>query len=103
MILDEARILKYTHINHKLSNLNIKYYNFYSSFDTTEFCSGKLHVDAESDTLNITRATPCPKMPPSEVVNAYQVSQYVVQPLSLDLSLVTTLRITERERRTART
>jgi hypothetical protein len=53
MILDEARILKYTHINHKLSNLNIKYYNFYLSLDTTEFCSGKLHVDAEAIHLMI--------------------------------------------------
>jgi hypothetical protein len=27
--------------------MNIKYYNFCSSFDTIEFCSGKFHVDAE--------------------------------------------------------
>jgi hypothetical protein len=47
-ILDEARIHKYTHVNHKLNNLNIKYYNFGSSFDTTEFYSRKLHVDAEA-------------------------------------------------------
>jgi hypothetical protein len=40
-----------------------------------------------SDTLDDTRATPYSKMPPSEVVNAYKVSQYVIQPLSLDLSL----------------
>jgi hypothetical protein len=40
-----------------------------------------------SDTLDDIRATPCPKMPPSEVVNAYEVSQYVVQPSSLDFSL----------------
>jgi hypothetical protein len=52
----------------------------------------------ESDTLDDTRATPYPKMPPSEVVNAYGVSQNVVQPLSLDLSLVTTFGITEREK-----
>jgi hypothetical protein len=39
-------------------------------------------------------------MPPSEAVNAYEVSQYVVQPSSLDLSLVAALDITERERRT---
>jgi hypothetical protein len=29
-----------------------------------------------SDTLDDTRATSCPKMPPLEVVNAYGVSQY---------------------------
>jgi hypothetical protein len=29
-----------------------------------------------SDILNNTRATPYPKVPPSEVVNAYGVSQY---------------------------
>jgi hypothetical protein len=39
-------------------------------------------------------------MLPSEVVNAYGVSQHVVQPSSLDLSLVTTIGITGRERRT---
>jgi hypothetical protein len=38
-----------------------------SSFDTTEFCS---------ETLDDTRATPCPKMPPLEAVNAYRVSQH---------------------------
>jgi hypothetical protein len=38
-ILDEARIHKYTHTNHKLSALNIKYYKFGSNF-ATEFCSG---------------------------------------------------------------
>jgi hypothetical protein len=32
-----------------------------------------------SNTLNDTRVTPCPKMPPSEVVNAYRISQYEVQ------------------------
>jgi hypothetical protein len=48
MILDEARIHKYTYINHKLSALNIKLYHFGSSFDTTEFYSRKLYVDAEA-------------------------------------------------------
>jgi hypothetical protein len=36
MILNKARIHKYTHTNHELSALNIKYYNFGSCFDTTE-------------------------------------------------------------------
>jgi hypothetical protein len=40
-------------------------------------------------------------MSPSEVVNDYGISRYGVQPLSLDLLLVTILGITERERRTA--
>jgi hypothetical protein len=48
MILDEIRIHKYTHTNYKLSVLNIKYYNFCSSFNTIEFYSGKLYVDAEA-------------------------------------------------------
>jgi hypothetical protein len=39
-------------------------------------------------------------MSPSAVVNAYGVSQYMVQPSSLDLSLATTLGITRREGRT---
>jgi hypothetical protein len=47
MILNQARIHKYTHTNHQLSALNIKYYNFDSSFNITEFYSKKLHVDAE--------------------------------------------------------
>jgi hypothetical protein len=87
MILDEVRIHKYTHINHELSALNIKFYNFGSSFDTTEFCSRKVTRRCRSNTLDDTRATLCPKMPLSEVANAYRVSQYVIQPLSLDLSL----------------
>jgi hypothetical protein len=87
IILDEARIHKYTHINHKLSDLNIKSYNLGSSFKTSEFYSGKVTHRCESDTLDDTRATPYPKMPPSEVVNAYGVSQYVVQSSSLDLLL----------------
>jgi hypothetical protein len=28
--------------------MNIKYYNFGSSFDTTEFCSRNINVDAEA-------------------------------------------------------
>jgi hypothetical protein len=56
-----------------------------------------------SDTLDDIRATPYPKMSPSEVVNAYGVSRYVVQLSSLDLSLVTAHGITERERRTTST
>jgi hypothetical protein len=78
MILDEARIHKYTHINHKLNALNIKYYNFDSSFNITEFCSRKATRRCKSDTLNDTRVTTCPKMPHSEAINAYGVSQYVV-------------------------
>jgi hypothetical protein len=40
-------------------------------------------------------------MPLSEAINAYEVSQDWIQPLSLDLSLITALDITERERRTS--
>jgi hypothetical protein len=76
MVLHEARIHKYTHTNYKLSPLNIKYYNFGSSFDTIEFCSGRITCTCRSDTLDDTMATPCPKMPTSEAVNAYRVSQY---------------------------
>jgi hypothetical protein len=39
-------------------------------------------------------------MPPSKAVDTYEVSHYRVQPSSLDLPLVTSLGITERERRT---
>jgi hypothetical protein len=87
-------------MNHKLSVLNIKYYNFGSSFDTIKFYSEKVTRRRGSDTLDDTRATPCPKMPPSEAVNACKVSRNVVQPSSLDLPLVAALRITERERTT---
>jgi hypothetical protein len=48
MILDEAKIHKYTHIKYKLSALNIKYYNFDLSFDTTEFYSRIVNIDAEA-------------------------------------------------------
>jgi hypothetical protein len=48
MIFDEAGIHKYTHTNHELNALNIKYYNFGSSFDTTKFCSRNVQVDAEA-------------------------------------------------------
>jgi hypothetical protein len=81
MILDEARIHKYTYTNHELSFLNIKYYNFGSNFNTIEFCSG-ITRRCRSDTLDDTRAPPCPKILPSEMVNAYSVSQYRVQPSS---------------------
>jgi hypothetical protein len=74
--LDEARIHKYTHRNHKLNALNIEYYNFDSSFYTTEFCSGTDTHRCGSDTLNGTHVTPCPKMPPSTAVNAYGGSQH---------------------------
>jgi hypothetical protein len=47
MIFDEARIHKYTHTNNELNALNIKYYNFGSTFDTIEFCNGNVHIDAE--------------------------------------------------------
>jgi hypothetical protein len=69
-ILDEARIHKYTHINHKLNTLNIKYYKFSSSFDTQSFAAEITHR-CRSDTLDDTIAAHCPKMPPSEMVNAY--------------------------------
>jgi hypothetical protein len=98
-ILDEARIHKYTYTNYQLSALNIKYYNFGSSFDTTEFYNENIHVDAEEKTLDDTRATHCPKMSLSEAVNTYGVFQYVVQALSLDLSLEPPL-TSPRERRT---
>jgi hypothetical protein len=60
-------------------------------------------VECESDTLDDTRATPYPNMSPSKAVNGYGVSQYGVQPLSVDLSLVTALGITGREMRTTYT
>jgi hypothetical protein len=90
---------KYKHINHKLNILNIKYYNFDSNFDTTSF-TAKITRKCEIDTLDDIRTTPCPKMSSSKAVNTYGVSQYVVQPSSLDLSLVPVLDIIERERRT---
>jgi hypothetical protein len=71
IIFAEARIYKYIHINHKLNIVNIKYYNFYSIFDTTEFCRGKSICGCESKSLDNTRTTPCPTVPPSEAVNAY--------------------------------
>jgi hypothetical protein len=40
-VCNNCKIHKYTHANHKLNALNIKYYNFGSSFDTTEFCPNK--------------------------------------------------------------
>jgi hypothetical protein len=42
-------------------------------------------------------------MPPSEAINTYGVSQYVVQLSNLDLSLLIVLGITERERITTYT
>jgi hypothetical protein len=51
-----------------------------------------------SDTLDDTRATPCPKMSPSEAVKVYRGSPSTVQPSSLDLSMVATLGIIKRER-----
>jgi hypothetical protein len=47
-ILDKARIHKYTYTNHVLSALNIKYYNFSSNLDTSEFLSGNIHLDAKA-------------------------------------------------------
>jgi hypothetical protein len=55
-----------------------------------------------SDILDDTRETPYPKMSPLEAVNTYGLSKWV-QPSSLDLSLVTALGITRRERRTTYT
>jgi hypothetical protein len=40
--------IKSIHTNHKLNALSIKYYNFCSSFDITEFLQRKLHVDTEA-------------------------------------------------------
>jgi hypothetical protein len=65
-----------------------------------EFYSEKCKYRCRNDTLDDARATPYPKMPPSETVNAYGVSQYEVQPSSLDLPLVNALNITERKKRT---
>jgi hypothetical protein len=48
MIIGEGRIRNYTHTNYRLSDLNIKYYKFDSSFNTTEFCSRKVNVYAEA-------------------------------------------------------
>jgi hypothetical protein len=45
MILDEARIHDYTHTNHKLNVLNIKYYDFGSNFDIIEFAVKNVHVN----------------------------------------------------------
>jgi hypothetical protein len=82
--------------------LDIKYYNSCSNFDTKSFAAENVYVDAESDILSDTQVTPCPKMLPSEAVNAYNVSVRV-QPLSLDHSLETALGIPRRERRTTYT
>jgi hypothetical protein len=71
MILDEVTIHKYIHITHKLSDLYIKYYNFGSRFNTTEFCSERITHRCENDTLNDTRTISYSKRPSSEAVNAY--------------------------------
>jgi hypothetical protein len=97
MILDEARIHKYTHTNYKISAMNIKYYNFGSSFDTIEFCSRKLHVDTKMIHSTIQGQHLALKWCP---LNACRVSQHGVQQSSLDLSLITATSITGRERRT---
>jgi hypothetical protein len=92
MILDELRIHKYTHTKQNITILI--QVSIQQSFEA------EIASRYGSDTLDDIRAIACPKMPPSEAVNAYGVSQYVVQPSSLDLSLVTTIGITGRERRT---
>jgi hypothetical protein len=66
MILAEARLHKYTHTNYKLNVLNIKYYNFYSRFDTTEFYSRNGTRGYRSESLDDTRATPYPMVPPQK-------------------------------------
>jgi hypothetical protein len=48
MILDKVRICKYTYTNHNISALNLNYYKFGSNFDTTEFSSGKINIEAEA-------------------------------------------------------
>jgi hypothetical protein len=40
------------------------------------FAAEELHVDAEVTHSTIQGQHPCPKMPPSEAVNAYGVSEY---------------------------
>jgi hypothetical protein len=75
----------------------MKYYNFDSSFDTSEFLQRKYTRRCRSDTLDDTRATHCPKMSPSEAVIAYSLLVRV-QLSSLDDPLVTALGITRRER-----
>jgi hypothetical protein len=44
---------------------------FYLRFDTTEFYSESYTRGCGSESLNDTRATPCPTVPPSEAVNTY--------------------------------
>jgi hypothetical protein len=39
-------------------------------------------------------------MPPSEAINVYIIFQYMIQPSSMNSSLVIAIGITERERRT---
>jgi hypothetical protein len=55
MILNEARIHKYTCTNHELSVLNIKILQFEFKFRYIEFCSGIINVDAEAVQLMIHR------------------------------------------------
>jgi hypothetical protein len=50
MILDEARIHKYTHTNHKLNALNIKYYNFCFKFQYNRILQRKVTRRCRSDT-----------------------------------------------------
>jgi hypothetical protein len=47
MIIGEGRIHNYTHTNYRLNTLNIKYYKFGSSFDTTEFYRENVNVDVK--------------------------------------------------------
>jgi hypothetical protein len=48
---------------------------FCSSFDITKFAA-EITRRCESKKLDHTMAIPIPKVPPSEVVNSYEVSQY---------------------------
>jgi hypothetical protein len=85
-----------TSTNIKLSTLNIKYYNFGSSFDTIEFCSGNVHIDAEVIHSMIQGQHLALRCHPHK----WSMRTGSPQPLSLDHSLVTTHVMTGRERRT---
>jgi hypothetical protein len=51
-----------------------KILQFWFKFYYNRVLQQKVTRRCRSDTLDDTRATPCPKMPTSEAVNAYRVS-----------------------------
>jgi hypothetical protein len=57
------------------------------SYSYNRVLQWKVKYRCISHTLDDTRETPCTKMPSSEAVNAYGLSQYMVQPSSLYLPL----------------